>query len=116
MVAMAQQLPLIVVGFVLTLHRVVGLKANLQPPEMNLRNCSCLNWKDAYEKHGVKCGQGLERYADSMNFEAFRIAAYPTDVTADDYSQREICHHLFKRMNFNYAMNMRIAPMEMPDV
>jgi len=88
------------------------------PPEWMFvkRNCSCLNWRDAYENHKVKCGQGLERFADSLWLDTFRVAAYPTDDTAMRYADKEVCKHLYTRMDFSYAMNTRVAPMEMPDV
>uniref|UniRef100_A0A7S1RV43 Uncharacterized protein n=1 Tax=Alexandrium catenella TaxID=2925 RepID=A0A7S1RV43_ALECA len=75
-----------------------------------------MNWKEAYDNHGVKCGQGLERFADSLWMEKFRISAYPTDKTAMEYAEKDVCKHMFTRMNFNYAMNTRIAPMHMPDI
>mmetsp|Transcript_98494 Transcript_98494/g.278959 ORF Transcript_98494/g.278959 Transcript_98494/m.278959 type:complete len:263 (+) Transcript_98494:59-847(+) len=90
--------------------------AVLRGGEWTQEGCHCLNWKEAYTKYGVTCGQGLERYTDSMVFEGVRVAAYPDDQAVLEVTEKDICRHLFKRMNFNYAMSMRLAPFEMPDV
>jgi len=101
----------------LLLQGASGLRTNpASPIDMSLRNCSCLNWKDAYEHHNAVCGQGLERFADTLWMDKFRVTAFPTDVTTLEYKDKEICKHLYKRMDFNYAMNTRIAPMAVPDV
>jgi len=79
-------------------------------------NCTCLNWKDVYYKHGVVCGQGAERYADFMELDEYRPAAARGDMVVQEWKEKTICKHMFKRMNFNYAINTRVAPAEVPDV
>mmetsp|Transcript_55701 Transcript_55701/g.129718 ORF Transcript_55701/g.129718 Transcript_55701/m.129718 type:complete len:259 (-) Transcript_55701:75-851(-) len=95
----------------LLLFRATGLAV---PRELG-KNCSCLSWKEAYYAYNVTCGQGLERYADTLTLGNLTLAAQQHDPVVRLYAQSEVCRHLWKRMDFSHAMNTRLALMGMPE-
>mmetsp|Transcript_16902 Transcript_16902/g.38170 ORF Transcript_16902/g.38170 Transcript_16902/m.38170 type:complete len:267 (+) Transcript_16902:57-857(+) len=100
-------------SLVLAAHLAGGVPLRRQSP-----SCACLNWREAYLKDRVRCGQGLERYADNFG-PVVNLSVSDNDPSILLMQQQgrltEVCSQLFMRMNHSYAMNERYSPFTLGD-
>jgi len=67
-------------------------------------SCTCLNWKDVYATHDVRCGQG---YEISMLGAKVDRGLLPTKVPSGMDMYDEFCTRFFMEANFNKCLNMK---------